>query len=485
VPALSVIDLAMFLLETGERPYNIGPLAIIAPPANFRGNFADKLLERMLKRPVGAPFNYRLGSSALGIPTLEIDEQADARQHVKRLTLDAPASMDQLCATVSRLHEVRIDRSGLLWELYVIDGLEDNRVALYGKVHHAIIDGRTFVQVVSNWFAPTASDKTVRALWEGVPKAPRKAPAKLSLVEFVGGTIRQTAATTASAFGLYKLLARQALTTVGVDSALTVPVLGVPKVFQGEAVAGREFGFCTLPIAEVKAVAKAQSASVNDVFLAVVDAAMARLLSDSNDLPAEPLVADMPLALKDAKGGNQIAVLQFPLGAPQMSVLERLAAIRTQAGRVKDMLKHESASTLMLYTTLVHGVPALLEKMGLRESMRVSNVLISNPFGLLEERLPDGRACRTGAADGRGGRRDRCSTSPPSLRPTSSRSASWPWQRPCLSSKALAGYTVDAFEELKQAGLPPVTQSRRAAAASRRRPWPAPDRAPARRPDLP
>lgn len=61
MPALSVIDLAMFLLETGERPYNIGPLAIIAPPANFRGNFADKLLERMLKRPVGAPFNYRLG----------------------------------------------------------------------------------------------------------------------------------------------------------------------------------------------------------------------------------------------------------------------------------------------------------------------------------------------------------------------------------------------------------------------------------------
>jgi diacylglycerol O-acyltransferase len=235
VPALSVIDLAMFLLETGERPYNIGPLAIIAPPANFRGNFADKLLERMLKRPVGAPFNYRLGSSALGIPTLEIDEQADARQHVKRLTLDAPASMDQLCATVSRLHEVRIDRSGLLWELYVIDGSGGQPVALYGKVHHAIIDGRTFVQVVSNWFAPAASDKTVRALWEGVPKAPRKAPAKRSLAEFVGGTIRQTAATTASAFGLYKLLARQALTTVGVDSALTVPVLGVPKVFPGRS----------------------------------------------------------------------------------------------------------------------------------------------------------------------------------------------------------------------------------------------------------
>jgi diacylglycerol O-acyltransferase len=462
MPDLSVIDLAMFLLETPERPYNIGPLAIIAPPANFRGNFADKLLERMLERSVGAPFNYRLGRSAAGIPKLDIADQADARKHVQRLTLEAPASMEQLCATVSKLHEVRIDRSGLLWELYVIDGLEGGKVALYGKVHHAIIDGRTFVQVVSNWFVASASDKTVRALWEGVPQVPRKAPAKRSLAEFVGGTIRQTAATTASALGLYKLLARQALATVGVDSALTVPVLGVPKVFQGKAVAGREFGFCTLPIAEVKAVAKAQSGSVNDVFLAVVDAAMARLLVDSNALPAEPLVADMPLALNDAKGGNQIAVLQFPLGAPQMNVLERLAAIRTQAGRVKDLLKHESASTLMLYTTLVHGVPALLEKMGLRESMRVSNVLISNPFGLMEERYLMGGRVELALP--------MAVVAAGQMLNVTAVTAADKFQIGFLAvAKAvpqfgkLAGYTLEAFEELKQAGLPPVKKAPRGA----------------------
>jgi diacylglycerol O-acyltransferase / wax synthase len=460
MPALSVIDLAMFLLETPERPYNIGPLAIIAPPANFRGNFADKLLERMLKRPVGAPFNYRLRNSALGLLSLETDEGADPAPHVSRLTLGAPASMAQVCATVSKLHEVRIGRSGLLWELYIIDGLEDGKVAIYGKVHHGIIDGRTFVQVMANWLSPSAADKTVRAFWEGVPPAPRKRTAKLSLVEFAGGTIRQTAAATASALGLYKLLGRQALTTVGVDSALSVPILGVPKVFQGEAIAGREFGFCTLQIDDVKAVAKAQSASVNDVFLAVVDAAMARLLSDSDDLPAEPLVADMPLALKDAKGGNQIAVLQFPLGAPRMSVLERLAAIRTQAGRVKDMLKNESASTLMLYTTLVHGVPALLERMGLRESVRVSNVLISNPFGLMEERYLMGGRVELALP--------MAVVAAGQMLNVTAVTAADKFQIGFLAvAKAvpqfekLAGYTVDAFEELKQAGLPAAKKARR------------------------
>ncbi|MBK8361809.1 MAG: hypothetical protein IPL15_23800 [Comamonadaceae bacterium] len=91
MPALSVIDLAMFLLETPERPYNIGPLAIIAPPANFRGNFADKLLERMLKRPVARRSITGWGVRRRASPKLDIDDQADARKHVQRLTLDAPA----------------------------------------------------------------------------------------------------------------------------------------------------------------------------------------------------------------------------------------------------------------------------------------------------------------------------------------------------------------------------------------------------------
>lgn len=387
MPALSVIDLAMFLLETKERPLNVGPLAIFSPPKGFRGNFANKLSDRMLERPIGAPFNYCLRTSALGVPTLEVDPHADARNHVFRLTLDGPATTDQLCATVSKLHEVRIDRSGPLWEVHIIDGLEDGKVAVYGKVHHGIIDGRTFVQVVSNWLATSPTDKTVRAMWEGVPVIARRTQAKkASLAEFVGGTLRQTAAGAASAFGLSRMLVKQALSTMGLDSGMTVPILDVPKAFQGEAVAEREFSFCTLPIAQVKQVAKAHATSVNDVFLAVVDAAMARVLSDSDALPARPLVADMPMALKAASGGNQIAVLQFPLGQPDASPLKRLLAIREHAGRVKDLAQQESASTLMLYTTLVHGAPAILERLGVRKSLRISNVLISNPFGLPEER---------------------------------------------------------------------------------------------------
>ena len=59
MPQLSVIDLAMFLLETPARPFNIGPLVLLRPPKGAR-RFADRLLERMLQHEAGPPFNHRL-----------------------------------------------------------------------------------------------------------------------------------------------------------------------------------------------------------------------------------------------------------------------------------------------------------------------------------------------------------------------------------------------------------------------------------------
>jgi WS/DGAT/MGAT family acyltransferase len=384
--ALSVVDLAMFVLETGERPFNVGPLVVLQPPPGFRGNFADKLLARMLKRPLGAPFSHRLKTPRLGVPFLEVDENADLADHVHRITLKAPASMDELCAVVSKLHEVRLDRSRLLWDLYVIDGLVGGKVAVYAKVHHGIIDGRTFVKVISNWLAASPKERTVRAMWEGVPRTPRESRERASVAGRIGRGIRRAVGTTASLAAVSRMLGRQALTTAGLRTGLALPMVGVPRAFRGKVQTERSFSFCAVPLADVKAVGKANGATVNDVLLTMLDIAMARLLRERGELPNKPLVADMPLALTDAHGGNQIAVLQFPLGAPHLTALERLGAIRKEAHRVKDVVKRETAETVMLYTTLVHGVPALVERLGAKRGLAISNTLISNPFGLAEER---------------------------------------------------------------------------------------------------
>jgi phosphate ABC transporter phosphate-binding protein len=223
MPALSAIDLAMFMLETRERPFNIGPLVLLHPPAGFKGSFADKLHARLLKRPPGPPFNYRLVLSLTHAPSVEPMANPDIRGHVHRLTLQ-DASMAQLLEKVCELHEAQLDRSGLLWHFYVIDGLADGSVALYGKVHHGIIDGRTFVKAVTQWMSEDPKDNEVRAV---------------SLVR--------------SAAGVYGLLAEQGLRSAGLGKGLPLPFLNVPGAFDGKLSARRSYAYCTLPLAELKA----------------------------------------------------------------------------------------------------------------------------------------------------------------------------------------------------------------------------------------
>ena len=68
--ALSTIDLAMFMLESRERQFNIGPLILLRRAKGYRGNFANRLHDKLLERPVGAPFNYKLKLSLTSLPAL-------------------------------------------------------------------------------------------------------------------------------------------------------------------------------------------------------------------------------------------------------------------------------------------------------------------------------------------------------------------------------------------------------------------------------
>ena len=115
MPQLSVIDLAMFLLETPARPFNIGPLVLLRPPKGAR-RFADRLLERMLKQEAGPPFNHRLQLSLTRMPSVEPMAGADLAAHVHRITLGGGGSMDELIAKVCELHEALLPREGLLWQ---------------------------------------------------------------------------------------------------------------------------------------------------------------------------------------------------------------------------------------------------------------------------------------------------------------------------------------------------------------------------------
>ena len=328
MPQLSVIDLAMFLLETPVRPFNIGPLVLLRPPKGAR-RFAD----RLLKQEAGPPFNHRLQLSLTRIPSVEPMSGADLAKHVHRITLGGGGSMDELIAKVCELHEALLPREGLLWQFYVIDGLADGRVALYGKVHHGIIDGRSFVQAVTQWFSSDPKDRTVRAMWQGLPpsgSARRTAGhgtgrSNPTAVGAMRDLLKKAAGVGGSTLGLYRMLAAQGRRRLGLGGeALDLPFLDIPDVLSSVASPKRNYAFTTLPLGEVKALGKAADATVNDILLAVLDGALTQHLSAQLQLSNKPLVVDMPVALTGASGGNVV-----------QPVVDQVAYQQLQARRVQ------------------------------------------------------------------------------------------------------------------------------------------------------
>src|SRR5439155_7701259 len=243
-----------------------------------------------------------------------------------------------------------------------------------GRVHHGIIDGRTFVKLLTHWVSSSPTERTVRAMWEGVPRTSPPSAARKSL----SNRIQALGATAAS---LARLLAARSLATAGVTEGLKLPFVEVPAILDGELTSKRSYAYCTLPLPEIKAFGKQQEVTVNDVLLTVLDIAFDRYLHEQGTTPAKPVVIDMPIALSGAGGGNQIAMLQVPLGKPGATPGERLAAVRANTALVKREMAGQTNEAATLFGTLAHAFPSLVERVGLARRWKLANAVVSNPFG--------------------------------------------------------------------------------------------------------
>ena len=389
--ALSALDLAFFVLETRERMSNVGPLAILKLPPRTRNSraFADRLMRAMLAEPAAAPFDMVYRAPGLqGLPRLETAADVEVRAHCHRHTLEGDGANEALFAFVCRLHEKRLDRSRPHWELHVIDGLAGGRIALYLKVHHGVLDGRGLVEMFRGWFTDDMADRQVRAPWNVLPQRARRGAKPLDAAALVS----RVNAAGRSLLALYGALARQAAASAGVAKGLPLPFLGTPSALRAKPSVRRSFAYCVLPLARLKAFGKAHGATVNDVLLTVLDMALNRYLrAHGKRHGSGPLVADMPVALGDGSdGGNQIAILQFKLGAPDVSPLERLAEVLQRTEELKAHVRRSDPSALVTYTAAVHGIPALLETLRVPKAPMLATAVISNPFGLPEKRYLGG-----------------------------------------------------------------------------------------------
>src|SRR5688572_25810397 len=151
---LSPMDALFLLLERRHQPLHVGALTLYEPPPGAPPDFAGQLADRLRQSTVAAPpFNRRL-VTRLGVSWWDEDEDFDLAHHFVHMSLPKPGRIRELLAMASRVHCAHLDRAYPLWRTYLIEGLEDGRIATYSKIHHALVDGvagiRLMIKSMSN-----------------------------------------------------------------------------------------------------------------------------------------------------------------------------------------------------------------------------------------------------------------------------------------------------------------------------------------------
>jgi len=340
---LSGLDALFLYLESMGTPMHVASLIRLAPPPRQRGTFPQRLREHLLARlePLAMLRRHLVDTPlALGHPVWHEQPDIDIGQHVVHQHLPAPGSAKQLDALVARLHAAPMDRTRPLWRIVIIDGLAGGDCALYLQSHHALVDGQSGLQLTGALLDATPLPTQVRG--------PRPAPAHAadpSMEKLARAALRTTAKQfTGMIRGVPAGLRRIAgeLPAAGLLGRLRDSVWLAPRTpFNQQVGPKRRYASGSLPLADVKQVARACGASLNDVVMALVAGALREFLQRRGELPAQPLIAAMPVSLRAGADavGNEVSMVQCPLPTDIADPMLRLQAICSATRDIKGRVQ--------------------------------------------------------------------------------------------------------------------------------------------------
>ena len=148
VTRLSASDASFYHLENSSTPMYVGSLSILRKPRN--GLSYETLLATVERRLAQIPrYRQKVREVTFGLarPVWIDDRDFDITYHIRRSALPSPGSDAQLHELVARLGSRQLDKSRPLWEMYLVEGLAKNRIAIYTKSHQALVNGMTALEI--------------------------------------------------------------------------------------------------------------------------------------------------------------------------------------------------------------------------------------------------------------------------------------------------------------------------------------------------
>lgn len=364
---LGPVDSAFLYVDSPETPMNIGAVTIFEGRIDF-DSFSKLVDGRIhqakpyLQRIVQAPLN-------LGMPTWRYDPDFFIGNHVFRQQLSAPGTDEQLRQLAGHLVSGMLDRSRPLWEIHLIEGLSNNRTAIFFKIHHCMVDGLSAVELFTLLFdlTPEIAETPHKAAHD-VPYLPnglelireslvQDIPHKLGVLGKLGHDLQHMQSVFTDRDKRRKAL-------IGLSYLINDNLLPIKRY----SINGRNTGRITVAwtdfsLAEVRAIRSVAEASVNDVMLTVLAGAISRYLRDQGDVIARSIVrilvpVNMRVENEKSDFGNRISVL--PIDAP-LDVDDPLKRLQIIKDYSQAMKQSSLANSLDIVLTMPSLMPSLMQ----------------------------------------------------------------------------------------------------------------------------
>ncbi len=363
---LSGLDASFLYLETPTLHMHV-EMVVVFDPSTVPGGYSfAKMQAQIASRTYQAPVFRRLLVEVpfrLGHPVWVDDPGFDIDYHVRRTAVPGPGGPRELAELAGDIASRQLDRSKPLWEIWVVEGVADGRIAVIAKMHHSTVDGMSGAALLSVLF-----DLEIDPGPEPEPPAELSPPRIPSNAELISEAV---AARLFRPFEMTRDVLRTGQRLLNVRRVRKEPEharpqakaalpLSAPRTsFNGTLTRRRQVAFTEVGLADVKRLKNATGTTVNDVVLAVCAGALRRFLLDGDELPDKPLVAVVPVSVQPDNGApfgsNKVSALFVQLPAHVDDPLDRLVAIREGTKGAKE--EHNALGADMLVNWAEHATP--------------------------------------------------------------------------------------------------------------------------------
>ncbi|MDQ2630206.1 MAG: wax ester/triacylglycerol synthase family O-acyltransferase [Actinomycetota bacterium] len=380
---LSGLDSSFLHLERSGAHMHVASVSVFEGTPPTHQEFRDHIASRLHLVP---RFRQKLRFVPLtqGRPVWVDDPHLNLDYHVRQTALPAPGSDEQLRNLAARIFSQQLDRSKPLWELWLVEGLNDDRFAIIGKSHHALVDGVSGVDITTVLFDldPEPAGTPEKA----PPWLARPEPTDVQLLTEAWKERLTSPKEIYRGFRAALRGPRQVVSGVRDTSKIVTAGVAAPNsVFNVEIGPHRRFQMVQTDLGDLKRVKNAHGGTVNDVILSIVAGGIGKYLrARGHDTTELELRAMVPVSVRAAEEhgalGNRISAMMAPLPVWCEDPVERLHVVTREMGDLKSSGQAVGAEIL---TKLTDFAPSTIASQAarLQPAQRFFNLVVTNVPG--------------------------------------------------------------------------------------------------------